>query len=138
MPELCPAPATPGKVTTMAEHTTVKLAKALGEIPGVPREMIRKAFEGYYHDYLSPLDLPEIQLVLDLTELARLPATPAASRPLLRQMAERVKSGDFDATREESEEWVRSPEGQETMRQLADDVTFNGIVRDIRKGTGSK
>jgi hypothetical protein len=27
----------------MAEHTTVKLAKALGEIPGVPQDFIQRA-----------------------------------------------------------------------------------------------
>ena len=42
----------------MTEHTTAKLARALQEIPGVPREMITKAVDGHYHDYLSPLAMP--------------------------------------------------------------------------------
>lgn len=113
----------------MAEHTTVKLAKALREIPGVPQEMITRAIDGYYHDYLSPLDMPEIQLVTDLQELASRPATPRNSRPLLREMAQRVIAGEFDASKEESDEWARSPEGQETLGLLADDAVFGGIVR---------
>lgn len=116
----------------MAEHTTEKLARALREIPGVPEAMIGKAAGGHYHDYLSPLTFPEIQLVRDLRALASTPATPRNSRPLLRRLADRVIAGEFDATKEESDEWARSPEGQETFRQLADDVTFGGIVRKLR------
>lgn len=113
----------------MPEHTTVKLAKALREIPGVPKDMLQRVIDGYYHDFLSPLDLPEIQLIADLRELASAPATPRDSRPLLREMARRVIDGEFDASKEESDAWAASPEGQETFRQLADDVTFGGMVR---------
>lgn len=100
------------------EHTTVKLARALGEIPGVPEAMIERARSGYYHDFMSPLAMPEFQLVADLRELASRPATPRASRPLLRDMAKRVIDGEFDATKAESDEWMRSSEGQEAMAAL--------------------
>jgi hypothetical protein len=103
---------------TDSEHTTAKLARALEAIPGVPPEMIRKARDGHYHDYLSPLDFPEIQLVADLRDLAARPATPRNSRPLLRALAEAVKDGEYDASKEESDEWMRSPEGQATMAEL--------------------
>lgn len=116
----------------MTERTTVKLARALQEIPGVPQDMLTRAVDGYYHDYLSPLATPEIQLVADLRELASRPATPRNSRPLLRGMAERVIAGEFDATKEESDEWAASPDGQETFRQLANDVTFGGMVRRMQ------
>jgi hypothetical protein len=115
----------------MAEHTTAKLARALSAIPGVPEDMVRRAVDGYYHDFLSPLDFPEIQLVSDLKALATLPATPRDSRPLLQEMAQRVIDGEFDASKEESGEWARSPEGQETFRQLRDDAVFGGMVRDM-------
>jgi hypothetical protein len=117
----------------MSEHTTAKLARALQAIPGVPRDMITRAVDGYYHDYLSPLATPEIQLVADLRELASLPATPRDSRPLLRALAQAVIDGEYDATKEESDAWAASPDGQETFRQLRDDVTFGGMVRDIEK-----
>ena len=119
------------------EHTTVKLANALREIPGVPQEMLKRATDGYYHDYLSPLATPEIRLVADLSELAARPATPRKSRPLLREMAQRVINGEFDASKEESDAWAASPEGQETFRQLADDATFGGIVRQMHDSPGS-
>lgn len=120
----------------MAEHTTAKLARALSGIPGVPREMITRAVDGYYHDYLSPLTFPEMQLMADLRELARIPATPRDSRPLLRALADAVANGDYDATKEESDAWAASPDGQETFAALADDSVFGGIVRDMEKRGG--
>lgn len=115
----------------MAEHTTAKLAKALSAIPGVPKPMVQRAIEGYYHDFLSPLAMPELQLVTDLRTLASNPATPRGSRPLLRALAQDVIDGKYDASKEESDAWAKSPEGQETFRQLRDDITFGGMVRDI-------
>lgn len=118
----------------MSEHTTVKLATALGEIPGVPKDVMTRAVDGYYHDFLSPLAMPEMQLVTDLRELASRPATPRNSRPLLRALADRVIDGEFDATKEESDAWAASPEGQETFRTLKDDVVFGGMVRGMQNG----
>jgi hypothetical protein len=77
--------------------------------------MIERARTGHYHDYLSPLDFPEIQLVADIRELAARPGTPRNSRPMLRDLAKAVINGDHDASKEESEEWARSREGQETI-----------------------
>lgn len=117
----------------VSEHTTVRLAKALQAVPGVPREMIQRTIDGYYHDYLSPLAFPEIRLVADLRALASLPATPRDSRPLLHALASQVIDGGFDATKEESDAWAASPEGQETFRQLIDDTVFGGIARRIQE-----
>jgi hypothetical protein len=103
---------------TEREHTNTKLARALEVIPGVPPDMITRARDGYYHDYLSPLATPEVQLVADLRELAARPATARNSRPLLRALAQAVTDGQYDAGKEESDEWARSPEGQETMAAL--------------------
>lgn len=38
------------------------------------------------------------------------------------KFAARVANGEFDATKEESDEWVRSPEGQEAMKQLSPEM----------------
>jgi hypothetical protein len=35
------------------------------------------------------------------------------------KFARRVADGEFDATKEESDEWARSPEGQEIAKQLS-------------------
>jgi hypothetical protein len=114
-----------------AEHTTVKLAKALQAIPGMPRQMIERAIAGHYHDYLSPLATPEIQLVADLRALANTPATKYDARPMLRALADAVIAGEYDASKEEADEWAASAEGQETFRQLRDDAVFGGIVRQM-------
>ena len=74
-----------------------------------------KARTGYYHDFLSPLDLPEIALINDLGVAAQTHPDNAAAIMGLR---ERVMNGDFDASDEESEAWAASPEGQETFRML--------------------
>lgn len=103
---------------TDSEHTTAVLARALEAIPGVPAEMIERARTGIYHDFLSPLDFPEMQLVADLKELASRPATPRNSRPLLRALIKDVIDGKHDASKAESDAWQASPEGQETMAAL--------------------
>ncbi len=88
-------------------HTKDKLAEALNAI-GLT-EMATKAATGYYHDYLSPLDFPSIQLVNDLA------MTGTEEAMALR---ERVINGEFDASNEEGDEWFNGPEGQDAMRRL--------------------
>jgi len=73
-------------------------------------EMAAKAATGYYHDFLSPLPLPEMQLEADLRAIG----TPAAEA-----LRRRHLNGEFDANREESDAWAASPEGQDTFRQLS-------------------
>ncbi len=98
--------------------SAMKLSAALRAIPGVPAQMIQRAEDGYYHDYLSPLTFPELRLVVDLCALASAPATPRDSRPLLHALAEAVQDGEYDATKEESDAWARSSEGQAAFREL--------------------
>lgn len=92
-------------------HTKDILAKTLEEV-GL-HEMAAKASEGYYHDFLSPLDTPCIQLMHDLQ--AHLMANP---RPEITKLIERHVNGDFDASNEESDEWAASPEGQQVINAL--------------------
>ena len=82
-----------------------KLAQALEEVQkqGIPGSltwnrigiMTKKAKEGYYSDYDSPLATPCIQLVKDLDSLG------------LTELADRAKEGEFDATKEESDAWYQ-------------------------------
>jgi len=82
-------------------------------------DMSLKARSGYYHDYLSPLATPELQLCEDLMAAVSAPGSNADGIMRLRR---RVINGDFDATTEESDEWAASPEGQEAFRQLHERV----------------
>jgi hypothetical protein len=91
-------------------HTKDILAKALREA-GL-EEMAKRAEEAYYHDFLSPLDFPEMRLAADLAAIG----TPAAMA-----LRERHMNGEFDASKEESDEWAKSAEGQEVFGRLVTD-----------------
>ena len=88
-------------------HTKDKLAAALREA-GL-EDMAAKAAEGYYHDFLSPLATPCLQLSNDLAAVG----TPAAMA--LRQ---RHHNGEFDASVEESEAWAKGSDGQAAFNEL--------------------
>lgn len=72
-------------------------------------EMSERAGTGYYSDYNSPLATPCIQLVADLRALG------------LEELAKRAIDGDFDATKEESDEWAQSEAGRATIREAGMD-----------------
>lgn len=72
-------------------------------------EMAERAAAGYYHDYLSPLAFPELQLDADLLE---------AGTPEALALRARHHDGEFDASVEESDDWMESPEGQATIANL--------------------
>lgn len=104
----------------MTEHTAEKLARALEEIPGIPPNMITRARSRHYHEFLSPLPYPLVQLVRDLEAAAGAPATPPGSRPLLRVLIARVREGEFGPTKEESDKWAASPAGLALFAELID------------------
>ena len=85
-------------------HTKDKLAHALTEA-GL-HDMASMANVGYYHEFLSPLDLPGMQLDADLQVVG----TPEA-----RALQERHYDGEFDASIEEGEQWAAS---MENLRRL--------------------
>lgn len=87
------------------EPTSRKLAAALTH-RGAPVEMIQKALHGYYDDYKSPLAMPEMQLLQD------------ARAAGMEDIAQMVIDGKFDATKEESDAWAASPDGQATFAEL--------------------
>lgn len=74
-------------------------------------EMADKAAKAYYHDFLSPLATPCLQLEADL----RAAGTPAAEA--LRQ---RHLNGEFDANADESQDWAKSFDGRRTFQRLVE------------------
>ena len=88
-------------------HTKDYLAQELRKA-GL-HKMADDAALGLYHDFLSPLAMPEMQLDKDLFEAG----TPEAAA-----LRKRHHNGEFDASLEESEEWARSEDGQVTMGEL--------------------
>lgn len=91
----------------MSEHTTKILARELRKA-GL-EYMAREAEGGYYHDYLSPLATPCIQLATDLKE---------AGTPQALALLERHLNGEFDATKEEGDEWMDTEDGKQTLAHL--------------------
>ena len=61
-------------------------------------DMALRASQGYYHDYISPLATPCIQLAADLAAVG----TPEAMALRTRHL-----NGEFDASQEEGEEWFK-------------------------------
>lgn len=69
-----------------------------------------RAATGEFDDYADTYACPITQLHSELTKAG------------LTKFAARVANGEFDATKEESDEWMRSPSGQEAARQLSPEM----------------
>lgn len=89
------------------KHTKDVLADEL-EKAGL-KEMADKARTGYYHDFLSPLDMPCMQLSNDLAKAGTQEALALRSRH---------HNGEFDASLEESNAWAESADGKDTFQML--------------------
>lgn len=87
------------------EDTSTFLARILVD-EGAPEWMVSLARDHHYHDFKSPLAMPEMQLLGD----ARANDLP--------RIAAWVIDGVFDATKVESDEWAKSPDGQAAFREL--------------------
>ena len=67
----------------------------------------KRAETGEFDDYADFYACPITQLHTELTAAG------------FTKFAARVANGEFDATKEESDEWARSPSGQEAAKQLS-------------------
>jgi hypothetical protein len=82
--------------------------------------MPRRAREGHFDDFFAP---PEVADGLELHRLvAELERRKTKLGPIERFRVDAViaavKSGEFDATKEEADRWAASADGQATMRAL--------------------
>jgi len=91
----------------MMRASDVKLAAALYEA-GLPQHA-KKAEEGYFNEFFGPLDCALLTLMHELIVVG----TPAA-----RKLWECVVAGEFDAGKEESDEWMMSAQGQAALGVL--------------------
>jgi hypothetical protein len=99
-------------------RTRDKLAAAMREVAakaGTDNAAKYEAFAvraetGEFDDYADTYDCPITQLYAELTKAG------------LTKFAARVADGEFDATKEESDEWARSPSGQDVARQLSPEM----------------
>ncbi len=70
----------------------------------------KRAETGEFDDYADTCVCPITQLYSELTAAG------------FTKFASRVANGEFDATREESDEWARSPSGQDAAKQLSPEM----------------
>lgn len=89
----------------MTEPSSERLALALEEA-GAPAYMVSLARDDHYHDFKSPLPMPNHQLLADAREHG------------LTTIAAGVMDGTWDATKEESDAWAKSPDGQSVFNEL--------------------
>jgi len=80
-------------------------------------DMADRAATGWYHDFLSPLDTPSITLADDLA-LAAARAQHCGFSADIIALRQRHLNGDFDASKEESDDWAESPDGQDAFQLL--------------------
>jgi hypothetical protein len=77
-----------------------------------------RAATGEFDDYADTYPCPITQLYMELKAAG------------FNKFAARVSDGEFDATKEESDEWAASPEGQKIFDQLS--VAMRRVLGDPR------
>jgi hypothetical protein len=70
----------------------------------------KRAETGEFDDYADTHVCPITQLYTELTAAG------------FTKFAARVAAGEFDATKEESDEWARSPSGQDAAKRLSPEM----------------
>jgi len=99
----------------MAERTRDRLAAELRKVASIAspdnaakyETFAKRAETGEFDDYADTYACPITQLYSELLAAG------------FTKFAARVANGEFDATKEESDEWARSPSGQDAARRLS-------------------
>lgn len=102
----------------MAERTRDKLARELRAVAVIAspdnaakyEAFAQRAETGEFDDYADTYVCPITQLHAELAAAG------------FTKFAARVAAGEFDATKEESDEWARSPQGQELAKSLTPEM----------------
>lgn len=119
------------------ERTRDKLAAELRKVAAIAspsnaekyEAFAKRAATGEFDDYAIPSDAayacPLMQLYTELTQAG------------FHKFARRVASGEFDATKEESDEWANSPDGQETFKMLSPEMRIamfghDPVIPDVK------
>ena len=100
------------------ERTRDRLAAELRKVAAIASSANAEKYEafakraetGEFDDYADTYVCPITQLYSELTAAG------------FTKFAARVAAGEFDATKEESDEWARSPSGQEAAKHLSPEM----------------
>ena len=92
------------------QPSSEKLAQALEatKIPGLEL-LAARARRDEFHDFVGPHAMPQHVLVDELRKVGGRAA---------KDIANRVIKGEFDATKEESDAWIASPDGQASLAEM--------------------
>lgn len=101
----------------MTARTSEMLAQVLEGV-GL-HGMAAKARLDMYHDYLSDDAMCAITLERELREARDSCADPIMAR-LIEAIRQQHLNGDFDASKEESDDWAKSDEGQAAFQALVE------------------
>lgn len=90
----------------------IRKISAIAPAPNAARyeAFAKRAETGEFDDYADTYVCPITQLYSELTAAG------------FTKFAARVADGEFDATKEESDEWARSPSGQEAASRLSPEM----------------
>lgn len=104
------------------ELTTEYLGRVLDEL-GL-QAMATEARRGRYDDYFCPSDIDDGMNMIHLVSDLHGAAGPKSNPPQRRRIREVIRSikevGEFDGTKEESDRWAASAQGQAVMRDLVE------------------
>jgi hypothetical protein len=101
-------------------RSTEKLVHALREA-GAPADLITRAEANEFHDYKSQSATPCLDLNRALTTVIQSTPETAYTYAFLtkmRALRSKAQNGEFDATKEESDEWAASPEGIAVLGEI--------------------
>lgn len=90
----------------LASELRAVAAKASPDNAAKYEAFAKRAETGEFDDYADTYACPITQLYSELTASG------------FTKFAARVANGEFDATKEESDEWARSPSGQDAAKRL--------------------
>lgn len=103
----------------VGELTTEYLGRVLEDYLQLP-EMAQRARQGHFDDYFCPPDVDDgmnINRLVDELQRKSTVVTKSRKKRIL-EVAEAAKQGEFDGTKEESERWAASKEGQDLMKEF--------------------
>lgn len=99
------------------EMTTVFLGRVLDEL-GLAT-LARRAREGHFDDYFCPPGIDDgMNIHRLIAELQRCWRQQREKRERIDVLIDAAKRGEFDGTKEESDRWAASKEGQAVFRSL--------------------
>lgn len=104
------------------EPTPTYLGRVLNDYLGFPA-MARRAREGHFDDFAASREVADgLEIMRLVNELAgKAQVVGKADRPKVLAVREAAMTGEFDATKAESDRWAVSKDGQDTMRLLMGD-----------------